>query len=304
MTVYLVHGFRFDSEIPLSAPQVDGPADVRVRWGEALPVGRGPGPGELLAEVDEDGAAYWVTKDRDGLLVRIPGLAEFRVGEGTVTVHPDPGADRGMAAVLLSANLPAVLHTAAGTCVIHASAVAFEDGALGFVGGSGAGKSTLSALCCAAGARLVSEDLLRVRFDGETPVALPGIPEVRLRPQAADLAGAFDPSRRGTTADDRTTVSFEGADEAPLAALLFPLPTRDLSVVRAERLAPAEALVELGRHPRVLGWRTPEVRAARFRTLARLARTVPVARVLIPWGPPFAPDLVEELRAAGGLVRR
>ena len=303
MTVYRVHGLRMDSEIPLGAPVADQEADLVVRWGDPAPAGEGPPEGEVVASVREDGVAYTVARSGDVLRLRLHGTAEFVVEPGSITVHMDPAADPGLAAVLLTGNVPAVIHTAAGVCVLHASAVAFDDGALAFVGGSGAGKSTLSALCCAAGAALVSEDLLRIRFEGDRPMCLPGIPVVRLRPGAAALAEAFPPASRGESADARTTVELPEAAEAPLVALLLPEPAREVRAVEAVRLAPGEALVELGRYPRVLGWRTPEVRAARFRTLARLARAVPVVRVRIPWGPPFPPDLAGDLRAAARAAR-
>ena len=299
MTTYLVHGLRFDSEIPLAAPEVEGPADYRVAWGDSIPAGPEPPPGELLATVNEDGVAYSVSRDGDGIRLRLHGTAEFRVGADDIRVHMDPGADPGLAAVLLTGNVPAVIHTSRGECVIHASAVAFDEGAIALVGGSGAGKSTLSAICCAAGARMVSEDLLRVRMDGAGgAVALPGVAEIRLRPGVAELAARFSPEAVRTTADGRTAIRFPPAREAPLCALLVPEPSRDVTGTESVRLSPAEALVELGRYPRVLGWRTRDVRAARFRILARLARTLPVVRVRIPWGPPFPPAIPQELLAA------
>ncbi|MEX2459225.1 MAG: hypothetical protein WD770_09595 [Actinomycetota bacterium] len=297
MSVYLVHGFRFDSEIPLEVPAGEGPADYEVRWGEAEPAGAGPPPGELLAELNEDGVAYSVARDGETLRMRLAGLVEFRIGPDAISVHMDPAADPEMASVLLSGSVPALLHTAAGTGVLHASAVAFDDGAIVLVGGAGAGKSTLSAVCCAAGGRLVTEDLLRLRMDPQGPVALPGVPEIRLRPQAEALADAFPPEVRGSTPDGRTRLRFPSPEEAAVRVVVLPVPSREVDRLEADRLRPAEALVELGRYPRVLGWKTPEVRMARFRMLAGLVRAVPVVRARIPWGPPFDPALADRLRA-------
>jgi hypothetical protein len=299
VTAYLVHGIRFDSEIPLEAPAGEGPADYAVRWGEAEPVGEGPPPGELLAELNEDGVAYSVARDGEVLRMRLAGLAEFRIGPAAISVHMDPAADPQMASVLLSGSVPALLHTAAGAGVLHASAVAFDDGAVVFVGGSGAGKSTLSAVCCAAGGRLVTDDLLRIRFDAEGPVALPGLPEIRLRPQAEALAESFPAEARGTTPDGRTRLRFPAPEEAPVRVIVLPAPSREVDSLQSDPLRPGEALVELGRYPRVLGWKTPEVRTARFRMLAGLVKAVPVVRVRIPWGPPFDPGLADRLRALG-----
>ena len=300
-SVYLVHGIRMRSEIPLSAPPAEGAHDLSVRVGAPAPVPDEPPPGDLLAEVDEDGVRYTIAREGEDVRIRLPETVEFRVRGRDLTVHLDPSADPGITSVLLTGNVPAALLTARGECVIHASVVSFHESGLALVGGTGAGKSTLSALLCADGGRLVTEDVMRVRFDGDRVVSLPGLPEIRLRPSAASLAAAFPTELRGRSPDDRTTVRFPTAEAAPLVGVLLPVPSRDADRVESTRLTPAEALVELARYPRVLGWRTADVRVARFRVLARLARTVPVVAVRIPWGPPFPVGLAEALRAAARL---
>ncbi|MDA1081237.1 MAG: hypothetical protein O2973_06105 [Gemmatimonadetes bacterium] len=52
------------------------------------------------------------------------------------------------------------------TLVLHASAVEMDGRAVAFVGPVGAGKSTIAAACVAAGAALLSDDVLAIRLEG------------------------------------------------------------------------------------------------------------------------------------------
>jgi hypothetical protein len=300
--VYLVHGFRMESEVELPALRTDGPADLRVTVEDPRPVEDGPPPGRVLASLEEDGFSYTVTDDGGALRVRVPGFAEFVVDEGRrrARMHRDPSADPGIESILICGSLPAALLAERGACVVHGSAVEAGGRAVAFVGGSGAGKSTLAAVLCSAGARLITDDLLRLIPHGAEVRAAAGPPEIRLRPAAAPLAAGLA-GETSRTADGRTAIRLEAGPEAPLAAIIIPLPDREAPEVQAERLTGAEALVELGRYPRSVGWRVREVRAARFAALAGVSRAVPVFRARIPWGPPFAEDLAEELLGLAGL---
>lgn len=83
-------------------------------------------------------------------------------------------------------------------------------------------------------------------------------------------------------------------------AVAFPIPARDVDRVGVERLGASEALMELSRFPRLLGLTDQDIKAERFRVLAAVARGVPVLRVTVPWGPPFARDLAEQITSAIG----
>lgn len=293
--VYDVHGIRMRSEIPLTAVETDPPADLEVRWGDPEPVPDDPPPGEILAAAGNDTVAHTVSRDRDTLRMRMHRTCEFRLRDGVLTVHMDPAADPALAAVMLTGNVPAVLLTVAGEPPLHATAVAFEEGALVLAGYSGSGKSTLAAVLCAAGGRMVTEDLLRLRFEDGRPWALPGPPEIRLRPQASDVAPG---PARPLTPDGRISLRPEAAGPAPVAGVVLPRPSREIAEMLVRPLSPAEGVIELLRFPRIDGWRSPDVGRVRLRTLAALVRAVPVSEVTIPWGPPFPRMLAEDLRRA------
>src|SRR5579864_9475609 len=92
--------------------------------------------------------------------------------------------------VLFRGVLPRLLHLHGTTC-LHASAVAMAGGAVVFCGPSGAGKSTLAAAMVARGMALVSDDVVPLRFSssGNSVLAGPGLPELRVYPATADLIG-------------------------------------------------------------------------------------------------------------------
>lgn len=160
-----------DLELPLRGGP-SGPVDVTIRAGEPL---SGPGPA-LRADSDDVVAAmeipgtgeYWyvVTTVGAGYLIRVRGLGSFTIDRElrAIAWAVVPGKQQ-LAAVMLVGTVLALLLVLRGSLVLHASAVAVAGGALAFTGQSGRGKSTVAALCAAAGAAVVSDDVLLVELD-------------------------------------------------------------------------------------------------------------------------------------------
>ena len=81
-----------------------------------------------------------------------------------------------------------------GLLMLHASAVAWDEAAVGFLAPKFFGKSTLACALTDAGARLVTDDALAVRV-GRTVDCAPGVPALRLRSEsAARLRGSAWPA--------------------------------------------------------------------------------------------------------------
>ncbi len=68
---------------------------------------------------------------------------------------------------------------------LHATAVALDNEAVGFLGDCGYGKSTLAAACVREGFSLLTDDLLRLDMRKSPPAAYPGPPRIKLMPAAA-----------------------------------------------------------------------------------------------------------------------
>lgn len=322
-SLYRIHGLLVESEIPLQAQRVDahgggwatrgsqavGPRpDYRIVAGEPRKCPQSPPPGRILAEYREDGFASFVTedpRDRRRRSLRYAGICDVLLDSGRrrIVVHRSLDGREGMIPIFLEGNVLANALAADGVLALHASAVEVGGEALAIVGPSGAGKSTLAGLLCAAGARLVADDTLRVDPAGTRAVCFPGSVGLRLRPAAATVADSIREATVHRTADGRTKVVPASAVGAPLTlrAAVVPEASREAKRLEMRRLGAMEGLQELLRHPRLTLWRAPEPIADLFALTSEVAATgLPVLRARIPWGPPFPPRLVEEMLAEVG----
>ena len=312
---YGAHGLVVSSEVELALPAVPsiaGAPDLTLRVGATRPVPDDPAPGRPLAELDRDGQrVYSFAQDGERTVLRYPGLCEL-VGDralSEVTAHLHPGVDPKLLGVLGSGNLLAVHLLLRHQLVLHASAVCHEDRALAFVGASGMGKSTLATAFCAAGAALVTDDVLRVDLGPDGVVRVhPGAIENRLRTGAAELAYRGPAGEVRHTADGRLAVRSRRRVIEPLAlaACVLPRMCPDADRVLVRRLRPVAAMQWLLRFPKVPGWRDPRSTGRLFQAVGDVVERVPVFEATIPWGIPFhtetLTDLLDGITAPDGIV--
>jgi hypothetical protein len=305
---YLLHGLSVRSEVEIDAPTVapGGAADIEIRWGSSRHIPNEAPAGSLLRTLEMGAFASWLAVEGGRYTLRTGGWCDFEFDRdlSAVDVHLPPGTDGGRASVLM-ANLLSNLLVLGGRSIIHASAIEFVGGAVAFVGDSGRGKSTVATLCCAAGARLVSDDVLRVEVENGDAWCYRGSLELRLRQNAAALAGDIDGAVCRTTSDGRVAVRppASASDRLPMAAVVTPICEHQKQEIEVVRLRGLEAALELIRHPRTSGWLSPEPARRDLQVLTQLADRVPIYRAHLPWGPPFQPDLgarfLAELRRLG-----
>lgn len=311
---YVLYGLTVQSEVPLFEPQAGsgGAADVLVEVGTALDHDAEEPAGERLASYRfGTGAGYLFIHALDGSYVlRYEKLCDFVVSPGLdrVTVRSFPGANDGTVSVLIAGTVLSFVLITRDEPVLHASAVQVGDQAVAFVGYSGMGKSTMATLLCAAGGRLVTDDVLRLDLgpttSGQPPTCYLGPTEVRLRKAASELVDLFgDQPRRRTTGDARDALQVRNAttERLPLAAIVIPRPQHDIDEVAVTRLPAKDAMLTLLRFPRIVGWEAGAVIGAEFQHVATVASAVPVYTADIPWGPPFseaiAPTLLDAIGA-------
>lgn len=307
-----LYGLTIRSAVPLhqqrSVPP-GTPVDLEITLGAPMAATEATPPGRLLLDLRGSRLYYAATADGAAFHLRFFGSCDVELDRGLTraTVHPVDGVDPDLLSVLVGGTLLAFVLAVRGEPVLHASAVQVGDRALAFVGASGMGKSTMATLMCTAGARLVTDDVLRLDLTGPAPTCALGATELRLRKGADDLAGLFGstPGVR-TTGDGRQALSAEPSttEDLPLAALVIPVPDHspDRRSVELRRLPSAEAMVLLAQFPRLLGWEDAAVRRASFHQLADVVDRVPVHLALLPWGPPFPEDLASHVLAATGLA--
>jgi len=227
--------------------------------------------------------------DRADGLRRVAGAAEgvlrARLAEGhEITVERHAEAEPSFLSAVISGELLSVALRQRGHLVLHASAVAFDDVAIGFVGASGWGKSTLAASLIGRGALLLADDVLAVDVSGvgERPLALAAHPSARLAVEAGDGVGVD--TRGLPEAHSRTEKRRKEWGErqfapgpAPLRRLYL-LEPRDSpchEVVPLEGPAALAALLEHTRGRKLLD--APEAHAEHLRQCAAVVRTCGVA---------------------------
>jgi hypothetical protein len=209
-------------------------ADFAAPAGEGRPLAWLPdGRGAAVVEVREHpGAGMLLDAGRHGRFL-------IRADARHVLCTPREGDWQ---RVLVAQVLPLVA-ALRGLHVIHASAVALDDGAVGFAGRSGAGKSTLAAELARAGHPMLAEDVLALRLEHGTPIAEPGIslPGLPRAPHALPLRALYllgeaepgAPSSRDLMAIGFVPWLSAGAGQLEVAAAL----ARSVKVARIERLA-------------------------------------------------------------------
>jgi hypothetical protein len=302
---YIAHGLRVRSEIALDAPVTRvSPRDLEIRLGARRPIPYALPDGHLLARIEVPGGGSSLTGGRGGYVWRVDGLCDiaFDQTRRTARVHMDPDAAEEFVSLLLPSFLADML-ALDGRCVVHASAIEVGGAAIAFIGGSGVGKSTLAALCCIAGARLVTDDVLRVELREGAAWCFSGSHALRLRPAAAVLAEHLQAATRRSTLDARTAVFPDAVGGAtfPIAAVVAPRWARDSTELRVERLRGSAALVELLRSPRSIGWIDPDRARTDLNVLADIVATVPLYRAQLPWEPLINPALGRTLLAQIGI---
>lgn len=251
-----------------------------------MDAGRVPVPHENGAPdtLEPHGRPISVRHVGDVTFVRFHGLADaaLDMAAGTATVELCSNAPPGMDLVLAGDPLLALALALRGQPCLHASAVSMGDQAVAFGGASGAGKSTLAALACLAGADLVADDILALARDGPGMRCLPGSPDLRLRPQTAELL-AEAPWPRRATADGRVAV-LAGREElgSPrLSAIVLPVVTLN-EPPGVEQLRGGAAIAAVLACARVISLQTPEHHKTMLDLAVTIAAGVSLYRVTMP----------------------
>lgn len=302
-------GLNFESPFAIGEllePGTQGDVTVLIRPGYAV---RNDEPGPVVAQLKQRSSTGYTVYSLNGTYVfRFHDLCEFEVSDDghSVVCLPGPKCTEGLLQVLMAGTLTAWLLTLRGLAVLHASVVRSGDATVVIAGHSGHGKSTVAALCCAAGAELVADDVAALQI-GPGGIACRGLgSELRLRPQAFGIADLFSPVLPGgrQTDDGRLAIRPPRAhsEHNVVSAVLFPRPVRDCSEVVTSPLEPARAMRTLLANARIPGMVQTAMQKDYFETVATLVASVPVLEARVPWGPPFdtavARDLLAQIAAA------
>lgn len=265
---------------------------------------RGPlPPSEFLGDEGVDGTIrVRCGRLRGGFRLDFDDTGTFDIIEGGCVIDWTPGRLDSLDLVradLLGGVFSILLHRQGLLC-LHASAAAIGDVALAFLAHKGTGKSTLATALCAAGATLITDDMLPLQA-AERVTAWPSMPAVRLLPDAASHLGYAIRSTHAATG--KYHVNALPAEQVerrrvPLAAVyeLTSVPPKSGSpAVQRIAVKGASAVAALLRHNCTGAAIGLAESTNLFARAADVARSVPVYRLEITRDLTRLPEVIEQL---------
>ncbi len=298
---YSVFGLLLCSNLPI--PELV-PAEtsalnpvVTIHMGEArYAAGEVPGEPESLTytsaytdEAGEPALRIWKTAGDDLLHLVYFDDTEFwinRKGTELWARWPKNLTIEDTATYLLGPVLGLLLRLRGVTC-LHASAVAFADRAIAFVGSEGAGKSTTAALLARRGFAVISDDVVAlVERDGSFYV-YPAYPYLCLWPDSVTMVYGPDKKLPSFSPSwDKRLLSLAGnelrfeAQSLPLGAI-FVLGERGSlpETPFLEQLTLRDGLLALVANSYATNLLDKEMRACEFELFGRMLERVPIRRL-------------------------
>jgi hypothetical protein len=311
---YFVFGGRLRSELEFPdlspASGMDRP-DWELRLDDSDP----PEPVELRGTREvEPGWAYRLFRVENGFLLEYGGTGSYAILSGgrEIVWYPgprpeDPEILREMArAILLGPVMALALHQSGILC-LHGSAVTIGGKAVAFLAPKFHGKSTLALALTAAGARLLTDDLVAIDL-GPPPVVRPGVHSVRVMEDVAERLGPRFLEATLNLGFKTTVTNLPRRDlawePAPLAAIYLPVAVPELEEnfsVSREALAPVRAAASLAHEKKLTDGLIGLADAgSMLEWIASVTATVPVYRLAILRDLERLPDVVREVMAWHG----
>jgi hypothetical protein len=217
-----------------------------------------------------DGMEFWLDRNGTSVWAKWPATSSLEDA----------------ATFLLGPVLGLLLRIRGVTC-LHASAVAFNDRAVAFVGDEGAGKSTTAAAFARRGHSVISDDVVAIVERGDAFHVLPAYPYLSLWPDSVTMLYGPEKTLPTFSANWDKRVLSLAADRLRFEEKSLPLGAIFLLGERSsenaapflETLAPQECLVSLLANSYATGTLDKDMRAREFALLGRLLASVPVRRV-------------------------
>ena len=321
---YAIYGARIESDRPipgLTPANEPRSADLRVIWG-AL-------PGEFdrcLAELARTTMrpAGPEPDHAERIVRRLPGGEDFLIRYDDATTFvveargrrvwawwPEALTPEDTTVYLLGPVMAFTLRLRGVTC-LHASAVSAAHGTVAFVGPSGAGKSTIAAALAARGRAVVCDDLLALETRAGTIRAHCGYPRLRLWPESESLVfGTHGALPLLTPNWDKRYLNLlaGGYRHEPRTRPLAVVYLLDARRGRGpsthfERVRGSEGVLHLLANTRTEGLTDKRSQRRDFETLSRVARDVPMRRLVPGSGAGSMAALCDAVDADSSATRR
>lgn len=226
----------------------------------------------------------------------IGGVGSFFMREGReLYVSSYPGVNLARLRMSILGPLFSILLRQQGLNVLHAGCVEVDGKAVAFIGDCGSGKSTTTEAFYCCGYGILGDDVQAIDIREGRHVVLPGTPQVKLRPDAADAIFGQN--------NNLPWIFPEGVRRVHMATAnfpLFPVPLHKIYVLQfddeitEEPLRAPEALGHLLRHSRgIPPLQEPEFLRRQLSQCSHLLQEVPVCILKRPRSLEQLPALVE-----------
>ncbi|WP_204104535.1 MULTISPECIES: hypothetical protein [Spirulina sp. CCY15215] len=238
---------------------------------------------------------YWQYGDETEFLIQRSPLQIWARWPDSLTLEDT-------ATYLLGPVLAFVLRLQGVLC-LHASAIALQDSAIAFIGAAGAGKSTTAAAFAQRGYPVLSDDVVALDWQENTPFVRPAYPRLRLWPESVDfLYGSRDrlPSIVPTnpTWDKRyldlmqEKYAFQSSP-LPLSCLYLLGGRQSNNAPRIEPVSPQQAAIALIANTSTNYLLDRDLKKEEFGSLTHLVAEIPVKKLY----PHRDPSCLEQLVA-------
>ena len=284
MFFYTAYGLKFKSDLQL--PELaagEGPTDAAIHLGNLDSLdSKAARIGDWVQETPD--RSFLITPSETCLSWENVGRLTIR-GGSEILVQPAPGAEEAVVRLfILGQGMPVLLHQRE-FLVLHASSVALNGTAVGFLGSMRSGKSTLAAALYAQGHRMMADDVLCVDINGASrPSVFPSFPQFKLWPDSeGPLLG--DPESLARVHPQFEKRALRTADRfspgsLPLSGIYVLARGQSTGI---ESLRPQEAFVELVRHSATARYGPQLIQASgvssHFAQCAEVLKTTPIYRL-------------------------
>ncbi|MDB2282651.1 hypothetical protein PM030_12290 [Halorubrum ezzemoulense] len=262
------------SELPTVEGSTGSP-DVEIRRGTVDPV----------SESVEGTAGRRITATPDSVRLTYDSVGSFLVEDGKqITCDPlgEPASKREFFCRLIENELLGLILYQRDHLVLHASAVSIDGKAAIFLGPRGAGKSTTAAAFNKEGYDIIEDDVVAIRFDDSVPTVVPGVPQLRLK---SDAAAALNLKETTTPSEEqwyeKRMLRIEDVpDPAQLGGCYLLMDGEQCAL---EPMAGSEQILNLISRTYARGLLSDTKQsAANFNQCSRLSKVVPVQKLKRP----------------------
>jgi len=285
VSVYLNASPRINALTPFGPEELSYANSYKDEAGEpTLRIWKAAGS-RYLRLVYFDGSQFWLNRE---------GTEVWATWPSTLTIED-------IATYLLGPVLGLLLRLRGVTC-LHASAVAFGETAVAFVGSEGAGKSTTAAALARRGHAILSDDVVALAERNGSFVVHPAYPYLCLWPESVEsLYGSAEALPKFSANYEKRCLSLgkqelQFAQQAlPLAAIYILGERRDDPAPLVEQLTPQKAFLALVANTFATNTLDSSMRAKEFEILGRLAPNVSIRALYAHHDASRLPDLCDLL---------